>query len=101
MEKIEFKINTRYTLTWRAPDGKLRPVNLYIYRLYDKFMIARMTDKEGFLHKIAYEDIIKIVLEKAVSPEEHFSIPAAVLDEKSWKDRTMMQRYSTSPSRGK
>lgn len=101
MEKADFKTDTRYTLTWRAPEGKLRPVNLYVYRLYEKFMIARMTDNEGFLYKISYDDIIRIVIEKSVSPEEYFSIPAAVLDEKAWKDRSVMQRYSTSPSRGK
>lgn len=101
MEKTDFKTDTRYTLTWRNAEGKLRPINVYVYRLYEKFMIARMTDKDGFLYKIAYDDIIKIVIEKSVDPDEYFAIPAAVLDEKNWKDRNVMQRYSTSPGIGK
>lgn len=101
MDKSNFKENTRYTVAWRAADGKIRPANLYVYKLFESAMIARMTDQGGFLYKIAYDDITKIVKEIAVETENQFSIPAAVLDEKIWKDRTMMERYSSSPHMGK
>jgi hypothetical protein len=101
VDKSAFKENTRYTITWRAADGKLRPANIYVYKMYESFMIARMTDKSGFLHKIAYEDVTKIVKEMAVSKQDQFYIPGAVLEEKNWKDRTVMERYSSSPHMGK
>ncbi|TCV82535.1 hypothetical protein [Sulfurirhabdus autotrophica] len=101
MDKNAFKQDTRYTITWRSPEGKLRPANIYVYRLYETFMIARMTEKDGLLYKIAYTDIIKIVKETAVDNEHQFMIPAAILDEKVWKDRTVMDRYSSSPHMGK
>ncbi len=101
MNKSNFKENTRYTITWRTADGKLRPANIYVYKLFETAMIARMTDKSGFLYKIGYDDIIKIVHEKAVDKENQYGIPAAVLDEKIWKDRTMMERYSSSSHMGK
>lgn len=101
MDKANFKENTRYTVAWRATDGKIRPANIYVYKMFDTAMIARMTDKAGFLYKIAYEDITKIVKEITVEKENQFHIPAAVLDEKVWKDRSMMERYSSSPHMGK
>lgn len=101
MDKSNFKENTRYTITWRAPDGKLRPANIYVYKMFDNAMIARMTDKSGLLHKIPYDDVIKIVKEQAVDKENQFVIPAAVLEEKVWKDRSVMERYSSSPHMGK
>ena len=101
MDKSNFKENTRYTITWRAPDGKMRPANIYVYKMFETAMIARMTDSGGLLHKIAYADVLKIVMEKAVDKENQFSIPAAVLDEKAWKDRSVMERYSSSPHMGK
>lgn len=101
MDKSTFKQDTRYTITWRSPEGKLRPANIYVFRLYENFMIARMTENEGLLYKIPYSDVIKIVKELPVDKENQFMIPAAVLDEKVWKDRTVMQRYSSSPHMGK
>lgn len=101
MNKSNFKENTRYTITWRTPDGKLQPANLYVYKMFETAMIARMTDKSGFLYKINYDDITKIVMEIPVNQENRYTIPAAVLDEKTWKDRTMMERYSSSPHMGK
>ncbi len=101
MPKDDFKENTRYTITWRAPDGKLRPANIYVYKTFATAMIARMTDKSGFLYKIGYDDVIKIVKTVAVDKEYQFAIPAAVLDEKIWKDRSVMERYSSAPNMGK
>lgn len=101
MEKNDFKQDTRYTVTWRDEAGKLRPANFYVYRVYEKFMIARMTENAGLLHKIAYDKIIQIVKEFPVEKQDRFYIPAAVLDEKAWKDRSVMERYSSSPHMGK
>lgn len=101
MDKNSFKPDTRYTITWRDPQGALRPANLYVYRVYDQFLIARMTNGDGLLRKIAYGDVTKIVREQPVSPQDHFFIPAAVLEEKEWRDRSVMERYSSSPNLGK
>lgn len=101
MDKSNFKENTRYTITLRNPDGKMRPANIYVYKLFETAMIARKTDSGGLLHKIPYTDIFKIVMEIPVNKEDYFTIPAAVLDEKVWKDRSVMERYSSSPHMGK
>ena len=101
MDKSNFKQDTRYTITLRDAEGKLRPANIYVYRLYENFMIARLTEKDGMLYKLAYTDILKIVKELPVDAEHLFMIPSSILDEKVWKDRTMMQRYSSSPHMGK
>lgn len=100
LDKSAFKQDTRYTITWHK-DGKERPGNIYVYRCYDNFMIARQTEGAGFLHKIPYTDVVRIVKEHPVDNNNKFFIPAAVLDEKSWKDRTVMERYSSSPHMGK
>ena len=101
MEKKDFKSDTRYAATWRDENGRLRPINFYVYRLYDEFMIVRMTDREGFLRRIPYEDIVKIVRTMAVREEDRFFLPEAVLAEANWKDRTVMHTYSSSPHMGK
>ena len=51
--------------------------------------------------KIGYDQILKIVKETPVSKELQFRIPDAVLKESSWTDRTVMERYSSSPALGK
>ena len=101
MEKQDFEENTRYTLTRRDETGKLRPESVYVYRTYDDFMIARRTNNDGKLLKIAYEDVTKIVKTKKVAKEDWFYIPDAVLEEGTWKDRTSMERYSSAPHMGK
>ncbi|MDA8329576.1 MAG: hypothetical protein M0Z83_11520 [Betaproteobacteria bacterium] len=101
MQQDNFKENTRYTITWRNASGQLQPANIYIYKLFASTMIARMTDKGGLLYKISYDDVTKIVKEVAVTAENQYRIPAAILDEKMWKDRTVMERYSSSPQMGK
>ena len=101
MTKEDFKVDTRYMVTWKAADGKLHPANLYVYRLYNDYLIARMLDRNGLLYKIPYSDIVKIVRQQAVAKDSLFYIPAAVLDEKNWKDRDVMERYSSSPNMGK
>lgn len=101
VDKNAFKEDTRYTITWRDPEGTLRPANIYVFRLYGKFMIARMTQGDGLLRKIAYEDVAKIVQEKPVDKKDRYFVPAAVLEESAWRDVTIMERYSTSPRLGK
>ncbi len=101
MKKDDFAIHTRYTVTLSDPQGKLRPANLYVYRLYDTFMIARMTDQSGVLRKFAYYSVTKIVKTTAVAPEDRFYIPDAVLQEGNWTNRASMGRYSSSPHMGK
>lgn len=101
MKKDDFKVHTRYTVTWRDPEGRLKPANFYVYRLYDAFMIARRTDQNGLLCKVPYGDVVKIVKEQPVAPEDQFYIPEAVLKENTWANRTSMERYSSSPHMGK
>lgn len=101
MEKKDFEQDTRYTITMCDAEGKLRPASIYTYRLYDQFMIVRMTNNDGLLRKLKYDDVVKIVKTRAVAKEDRFSIPDAVLLEKAWKDRDVMFRYSSSPHMGK
>ncbi len=102
MEKKDFAPDTRYVLTLRDPEsGRLRPANVYVYRLHDDYMVARMTDREGLLHKVPYADVVRIVRSAPVAPARRFLIPAALLDERIWKDRSMLAIYSSSPALGK
>lgn len=100
MKKEDFSPHTRYTVTLEV-DGRLRPANLYVYRTYDNFMIARLTQQGGELRKIPYDRVAKIVKTIPVPPEDQFFIPEAVLKEKVWATRDVMMRYSTSPHMGK
>ena len=101
MDKSSFKPDTRYTLTLRDPQGKPRPANLYVYRVYDQFMVARSTSGDGLVCKIAYADVERVVDETPVPPAERYFLPAAMLDEKNWRDRSVMQHYASAPGRGK
>lgn len=100
MKKDDFKPHTRYTVTW-SQDGKLRPANLYVYRLYDNFMIVRMTDGAGLLRKMGYDEITRIVKQIEVPETDRFFVPEAVLKETTWATRSTMERYSSSPHMGK
>jgi hypothetical protein len=101
VEKTDFEPDTRYSITWRDENGRLRPMNIYVYRLYDDFMVTRMTDKEGVLRRLAYGDVMKIVKTIPVRQEDRFFLPEATLAEANWKDRSMMQSYASSPHMGK
>lgn len=101
MDKSSFSSDTRYTLALRDPSGKVRPANLYVYRVYDAFMVARSTGEDGLVRKVRYEDVERIVDRAEVPPAERYALPAAVLDEKAWKGRDTMQHYASSPARGK
>jgi len=101
MDKSGFKPDTRYVLTVYDAKHTPRPANVYVYRVYDKFMLARSTSGDGLLRKIAYDDIERIVEQAAVPEAERYALPAEMLDEKSWNDRSEMQLYASSPGRGK
>lgn len=101
MKKEDFKPHTRYTVTWRDTHGKLRPANLYVYRLYDDFLVARLTQNDGLLRKFSYDEIVKIVKATPVREADRFVLPDALLKEKVWATRTKMEQYATSPHIGK
>jgi hypothetical protein len=101
MDKTSFKTDTRYVLTVYDAKRAPRPANVYVYRVYDKFMLARSTGGDGLLRKIVYEDVERIVEQAEVPLRERFALPAGMLDEKSWSDRSEMQLYASSPARGK
>jgi len=101
MDKNDFKPDTRYTITWQRPDGRPAPAHIYVHRSYDAFMIVRVAGADGRLRKIAYPEVLKRVAEEAVDPSEMRPLPAALLDEKAWKNRDELEHYSSSPQHGK
>ena len=101
MEKNDFQENTKYAVTYKDENGKLRPGNFFVYRLYDDFMIVRNTDKSSFLHKLQYEDVLRIVKTIKVDNYHHFTLPEAVLEQKAWEGRDTMQTYTSAPGLGK
>ncbi len=101
MDQTAFKPDTRYTLSLRSNDGRVRPANLYVYRTYGDFFVARATGTDGLLRKIRYADVERIVTEYPVSPADRYLLPPAMLDEQAWRDRDVMLHYATSARRGK
>jgi hypothetical protein len=101
MERQAFKPDTRYALACKDAQGRVRPLNVYVYRLYDKFMVARDTGAAGLVRRIDYSDVERIVRETEVAPADRFFLPAGVLEEASWRDRSVMQHYASAPGRGK
>ena len=101
MDKSSFKPDTRYVLTVYDAKRAPRPANLYVYRVYDKFMLARSMSGDGLLRKIAYDTVERVVDESPVAPAERFFVPAALLDEANWRDKSEMQVYASAPGRGK
>lgn len=101
MDKAAFKADTRYTLTCKDATGRERPLNVYVYRVYEQFMIVRETSGPGLVRKVACADVVRIVQETPVAPQARYFLPAAVLDEKNWRDRAEMQHYASAPGLGK
>jgi hypothetical protein len=97
----KFAEHTQYSLTVRDEGGKQRPMNVYVYRLYDDFMIVRQTDKSGLLLKLRYDDVSKIVRSKDVPRERRYMLPEEVLKLDNWKERSTMQAYASSAGWGK
>jgi len=101
MDKTDFKPDTRCTITWQPPDGKAQPANIYVYRVYDHFLVVRLTGADGLLRKITYPEILKLVSAKEVEPAGRYCLPSPLLDEQTWRDRVVMAHYSSSPQFGK
>jgi|APFre7841882724_1041349.scaffolds.fasta_scaffold70016_2 hypothetical protein len=101
MDKSDFAADTRYTLTWHGADGRFRPLNLYVFRTYETFMVGRETSGAGLLRRIPYNEVERIVQAQEAAPADRLAVPAALLDEKYWRDRTELQHYSSSPTLGK
>ena len=101
MNKRNFQENTRYAIALKDENDRMRPANIYVYKLHDDFMIVRFTDKSGMLHKVPYGDVTKIVKTIEVAPEARFMVPDILLSAKTWQSRTSMQAYSSSPRVGK
>ena len=101
MDKSDFQPDTRYTLVLRDAGGTVRPCTVYVFRIYEAFMIARSSGGDALLRKIAYPDVVKIVAAHPVAASERYLVPAALLDEKIWRERDVMSHYATSPALGK
>jgi len=101
LDKSHFQQDTRYTITLRDDENKLRPANLYVMRLHEDGMVVRMTDKAAMLIKIDYANVVKIVSSKKVDAQNHYTIPDAILNEDNWKDRSTLDHYSSSSHMGK
>jgi len=101
LDKKDFNQDTRYTVTLRDENNKLRPANFYVMRLHDDGMIVRMTDKAAKLIKVKYEDVIKVVESHNIEPQNHYVTSEAVLSEAHWKGKTSIDHYSTSSHMGK
>jgi hypothetical protein len=101
MDKSNFSADTRYTLTVRDAHGRSRAANVYVYRVYDAFMVARATSGDGLLRKIPYAEVERIVDAKPVAAQDRYALQAALLDEKNWRDKTEMQVYASSAAHGK
>ncbi len=101
MVKGDFQLDTRYTLVLRDAEGNVRPCTVYVFRIYDAFMIARPAGGDALLRKIPLPDVVRIVAAHPVARPERYMVPAALLEEKTWHDRDVMSHYATSPARGK
>jgi hypothetical protein len=101
MDKSDFQADTRYTISWQRPDGRIVPATFYVHKIHDNAMIVRFTGADAALRKIGYAEVQKIVAAEAVPPEQRRSVPAALLDESTWRDRSEMAHYASSPARGK
>lgn len=101
MDKTHFRPDTRCTLTWREGGGRPRPLNLYVFRVYESFLVGRETSGPGVLRRIPYAEIERIVQTHEVPHADRLAVPAALLDEKHWRDRAVLEHYSSSPALGK
>ncbi len=48
-----------------------------------------------------YADVVRIVRSAPVAPARRSVVPAALPDERIWKDRSTLAIYSSSPALGK
>jgi hypothetical protein len=101
MDKSDFRPDTRCTLTWREAGGRPRPLNLYVFRVYSSFLVGRESSGAGVLRRVPYAEIERIVQMEDVPHEHRLAVPAALLEEKHWRDRAVLEHYSSSPALGK
>ncbi len=101
MERSDFTENTRITVTYRDKDGKLRPGNFYVYKLFDDFVVVRATDNDGLFRKLSYESVIKLVKSRKADRAHLYYVPDELLEEATWKSRETMFHYASAPGRGK
>lgn len=101
MDKSEFTPDTRCTLVLRDAAGRQRLANVYVYRAYAGFLVVRAAGEDGLVRKIPYEHIERVVDSAPVPPARRYALPAAILDEKAWLEREVMQHYASAPGRGK
>lgn len=101
MDKTHFKPDTRYLISWRGPDGRLQPAELYVFRAYDDFLVVRPSGPDARPRKIGYSEVAKIVAVKEVPPEGRYRLPAALLEEAFWREREVLEHHAGSPARGK
>ena len=101
MDRNDFQEDTRVTATYKDDKGKLRPGNFYIHKLFDEFMIVRSTDSDGLLHKMNYDQVIKVIKSKAVDREHLYYVPEDMLQKHVWQDRDTLFHYASGPGRGK
>jgi hypothetical protein len=101
MDHTDFKQDTRCTLTWREGGGRPRPLNVYVFRAYASFLVGRETSGAGVLRRVPYAEIERIVETRDVPHADRLAVPAALLEEKYWRDRAVLEHYSSSPALGK
>jgi hypothetical protein len=101
MKKEDFYQDHRYTLTYTDSEDKLRPVSVYVLALHEDAMIVRLTEKEGILRKIPYDTVRKIVKSQAVSEQNRYYVPDAILAATHWGDKNEIQHYASAPNMGK
>ncbi|MCL6645962.1 MAG: hypothetical protein K6U88_13515 [Dehalococcoidia bacterium] len=97
----DFRPDTICTVVLRDATGRERPVMLYVHRAYPDFLVARSLEAEGLLRKIAYSDVARVLEAREVSARERRPLPAALLEEKLWRERTELLHYASRPDRGK
>lgn len=100
MDRLAFKPDTRYTLACKDAKGRGRPLDVYVHRLYGKFMVARKTGAGGPVRRTDCDALERIVSAREVVPADRFFLPAGVLDEASSRDRSAMQRCASAPGQG-
>ena len=101
MDKTRFRPDTAYTITWQDPAGVPRPLNIYVHRVYDAFLVTRVTMGTGALRRIGYGEILRVVQEHPASGAKQRHVPSVLLEEKFWRDRTELEHYASSPALGK
>lgn len=101
MDRNDFQEDTRVTVSYKDDKGKLRPGNFYIHKLFDEFMIVRSTDSDGLLHKMGYDQVVKVIRSKPVDREHLYYVPDEMLQKHVWQERDTLFHYASGPGRGK